>query len=155
MDFSEIITGLLWIGSAPSREDLAELKRQIGTGLVVLDLNRNAEEENWCRELGVTYDERVPQIGDSAPIPVSKLRLIARIIDQHVSAGRKVFLHCTAGRGRSPTCAAAYLIHGGMSLSEARRFVSEKRVVWIGDDSSYASALEEFAKVQEIAHFSG
>ncbi len=155
MDSSEIITGLLWIGSTPSPTDLVELKKQLGTSLVVLDLNRNTEEENWCRQLGVAYDVRVPQVEDSPTLPLSKLRLIARIIDEHLSARRKVFMHCTAGRGRSPTCAAAYLIHGGMSLSEARKFVSEKRAVWIGNDAGYASSLEEFAKMQEIAHSSG
>ncbi len=155
MDYSEIITGLLWVGSAPSREDLTQLKNEIGEGLVVLDLNRSVEEEGWCKELGVAYDDRIPEIDDAPPIPASKLKLVARIIDEDVSAGRKVFLHCTAGRGRSPTCAAAYLIHGGMSLSEARRFVGEKREVWTGRDDVFAASLELFAKMQELAHSLG
>ncbi len=146
---------MLWVGSAPTRNDLAELKTQIGTATVVLDLNRNGEEEEWCRDLGVMYDGRVPRVDINPPIPIGKLILIARIIDEHLSNGRKVFLHCTAGRGRSPAFAAAYLIHGGMSLSEAKRFVSEKRTVWTGEHTDSAVSLDEFAKMQELAHLSG
>lgn len=151
MDYSEIVEGKLWIGSAPSYDDLAKLKEKLGPNPAVIDLNRNHREEESCREIGITYDDRTPQIEDSSsPIPISKLRLVAKLVDEHIQNGRQVYLHCSAGRGRSPTCAAAYLIHSGMSLSEAKNMISSKRHVWDGKDANYAQSLREFAKIEEI-----
>ncbi len=152
LDFAEIISEQLWIGSAPTKNDLAKLKEQYGPKIAVLDLTRNPEEEQGCRELGIVYDERIPRIeGDYAPIPLPRLKLVARIVDDNMSLGRKVFLHCEAGIGRSPTCAVAYLVHCGTSLQEAKQMVESKRQVWVGRDAEYAGLLEEFAKVQEIS----
>jgi len=154
-DYSEIISGKLWIGSAPSYDDLAKLKEKLGPTSVVIDLNRNPREAQSCKELGVNYDDRTPQMDDSSSqIPISRLRLVSRLIDEHIQNGRQVYLHCTAGRGRSPTCAAAYLIHSGMSLSEAKTMITRKRHVWEGKDANYAISLDEFAEMQEIADLS-
>lgn len=155
MDHTEIISGKLWIGSAPSYDDLVKLKGKLGPDPVVIDLNRNPREAQSCRELGVNYDDRAPQVDDSGPpIPISKLRLVARLVDEHIENGRQVYLHCTAGLGRSPTCAAAYLIHSGLSLPEAKNMVRSKRHVWDGKDANYAISLEDFAEMQNIAKHS-
>ena len=152
MDTTEIISERLWIGSAPSKNDLLLLKQQIGPKLVIVDLTREGEEEKWCREIGVGYDERTPKIEDDySPIPIARLKLISRLVDDNISSGRKVYLHCKAGIGRSPTCAAAYLVHCGTSLSEAKEMVVSKRQVWTGRDADYAGFLAEFAKIQEIS----
>ncbi len=152
MDFTEIISEQLWIGSAPSKDDLAQFKRLNGQKIVVLDLTRNPEEERWCNELGIAYDERIPRIEDDyAPISISKLKLIARIVDDNISLGRKVILHCKAGMGRGPTCATGYLVHCGTSLGEAKQMIEGKRQVWLGRDAEYAGMLGEFAKIQEIS----
>ncbi len=152
MDFTEVISEQLWIGSAPSKNDLGLLKERNGPKLALLDLTRNPEEEAWCRQLGITYDERIPRIDDDyGPIPIPRLKLVARIIDDNISLGRKVFLHCQAGIGRSPTCATAYLVYCGTSLPEAKQMIASKRQVWMGRDADYAELLEEFAKIQEIS----
>ena len=155
MDLTEVIQGKLWIGSAPKHDDIAGLKDRLGPEPVLIDLNRNPREEELCRELGVGYDQRTPRVEDTrSPVPISKLRLVARIVEEHIQNGRQVYLHCSAGSGRSPTCAAAYLIQSGMSLSEAKNMVSSKRPVWIDNDATYAESLEEFAKMQEVANVS-
>ena len=152
MDLTEIISEQLWIGPAPSKSELETLKAQNGPKLVVLDLTRNPAEEERCNELRIEYDERIPRIEDDyAPISIPKLKLISRIIDDNISQGRKVFLHCKAGIGRGPTCAIAYLVHCGTSLSEAKDIVQSKRQIWQGRDAEYAGHLEEFAKIQEIS----
>lgn len=123
---------------------------------MIIDLNKNPREAQSCHELGVNYDDRTPQIDDSSStIPISRLRLVSRLIDEHIQNGRQVYLHCTAGRGRSPTCAAAYLIHSGVSLSEAKTMITRNRRVWEGVDANYALSLDEFAQMQEIAELSG
>ncbi len=156
MDCSEIVEGKLWIGSSPGYDDLVKLKENLGSNLVVVDLNRSLVVEDACREAGVSYDVRTPMVEDSgSPIPISKLRLVARIVDDHIRSGRQVYLHCSAGRGRSPTCAAAYLIHSGMSLSEAKEMVMRRRRVWEGEDANYAGLLGEFAEIEELAKQAG
>jgi protein-tyrosine phosphatase len=152
MDFTEIISEQLWVGAAPSKSDLETLKSKNGPKLAILDLTRNPQEEKWCSQLGIMYDDRVPRIDDDyTPISIPKLKLVSRIVDDDISQGRKVFLHCKAGIGRSPTCAVAYLVHCGTSLSEAKEMVQGIRQVWQGRDAEYASNLSEFAKIQEIS----
>ncbi len=152
MDYSEIVEEKLWIGSSPRNDDLVRLKEDLGSNLVIIDLNRSPDEGDACREAGIAYDVRTPMVEDSgSPIPISKLRLIARIVDDHIRNGRQVYLHCSVGRGRSPTCAAAYLVHSGLSLLEAREMVVRKRRVWEGKDADHAGLLGEFAEMQEMA----
>ncbi len=152
MDFTEIISDQLWIGAAPSKPDLEAIKAKDGPKIALLDLTRSAEEEKWCSQLGIFYDGRVPRIEDDySPISITRLKLVSRIVDDDISQGRKVFLHCKAGIGRSPTCAVAYLVHCGTSLSEAKEMVQSKRQIWLGRDAEYAGLLGEFAKIQEIS----
>src|SRR5262245_13338661 len=136
MDFTEIISDQLWIGAAPSRPELEAMKKQFGPKVAVLDLTRSVAEEKLCGQLGLFYDDRVPLIQDDyVAIPITKLKLVSRIVDDNISQGRKVFLHCMAGIGRSPTCAVAYLVHCGTSLSEAKEMVQGKRQIWQGRDA--------------------
>ena len=152
MELTEVISDQLWIGPAPSKNELENLKAESGPKLVILDLTRNPEEEKWCGQLGITYDDRIPRIEDNyAPISIPKLKLVSRIIDDDISRGQKVFLHCKAGIGRGPTCAVAYLVHCGTALSEAKEMVQSKRQAWLGRDAEYAGLLGEFAKIQEIS----
>lgn len=151
MDLTEIIPERLWIGAAPSKSDLAELKRQHGADLVIMDLTSDPEERTVCRELGITYDERTPMLDDNRqPIPLSRLKVAAGVIGDNVDSGKKVILHCKSGNGRSPTCAAAYLIQSGMYPPEAKNTVSSKRNVWTGPDASYPGNLDEFGKIIEM-----
>ncbi len=152
MDFTELISDQLWIGAAPSKSDLESIKKQNGPKAAILDLTRSVEEEKLCGQLGLFYDDRVPRIDeDYTPISIPKLKLVSKIVDDDISQGRKVFLHCKAGIGRSPTCAVAYLVHCGTSLSEAKEMVQGKRQIWQGRDEEYAKLLTEFAKIQEIS----
>lgn len=152
MDYTEIIHERLWIGPAPSRADLAELQRAFGPELTIMDLNQDLREALWCRELGVNYDDRTPRVEDSKEaVPLGKLKVVSAIIGDNVDSGRKVVLHCTAGRGRSPTCAAAYLISSGMTVAEAKNTVASKRDVWTGPDQKYPGLLDEYGKIVEFA----
>jgi Dual specificity phosphatase, catalytic domain len=150
MDFTEIVPERLWIGAAPTKSDLAELKRMHGAELVIMDLTGSQEEKAWCRELGVEYDDRTPMMDDGQPIPLSKLKVVSAVIGDNVGSGKRVILHCLKGRGRSPTCAAAFLIQDGMAVSDAKRTILEKRQVWVGADANSAGSLEDFGKIMEM-----
>ena len=151
MDITEIIPDRLWIGAAPTKIDLDELKRLYGAELVIMDLTGSHEEKSWCKTLGIEYDERTPKLEESGEaIPLSKLKVASAVIGDNVDSGKKVVLHCLKGRGRSPTCAAAYLIQTGMSVSEARSTIENKRRVWLGADANYGGGLDDFARIMEM-----
>ena len=49
-------------------------------------------------------------------------------IEQHVRTGRKVYIHCAAGMGRSVTLLACwYLYTGSMNVSQVLTFVKRRR----------------------------
>ena len=151
MDFTEIVPDRLWIGAAPSKNDLEELKEQHGKELVIMDLTGSQDEKSWCTGLGIEYDDRTPKIEESEqPIPLSKLKVASAVIGDNVDSSRKVVLHCLKGKGRSPTCAAAYLISSGMSVSDAKSTIAAKRQVWMGSDAASAGHLEDFGKMFEM-----
>jgi protein-tyrosine phosphatase len=151
LDFTEIIPGRLWIGAAPSKSDLEELKRLHGEELVIMDLTASPEEKSWCEQMNITYDDRTPKIEQTRqPVALSKLKVASAVTGDNVDSGKKVILHCTFGKGRSPTCAAAYLIQSGMSVADAKNMISSKRSVWGPDDISYAATLEDFGKIMEM-----
>jgi len=155
LDFTEILANELWVGAAPSLADLEGIKKHSGGKAVIVDLTRNAREEEWSKKLGLQYEDRTPKVEETfSAVPVSQLRLVSRLIEQHIRGGRKVYLHCKMGLGRSPTCAAAYLVYCGIPLRDARELILSKRSVWNGEDGNYASGLEDFAKMLEIARLS-
>jgi hypothetical protein len=155
MDFTEIVANQLWVGSAPTLSDLEEIKNHGGGRAVIVDLTRDPREEEWSKKLGLQYEDRTPRVEETfSAVPVSQLRLVSRLIEQHIRGGRRVYLHCKMGLGRSPTCAAAYLVYCGIPLRDAKELVLSKRSVWNGEDGNYASGLDDFAKMLEIARLS-
>ena len=68
------------------------------------------------------------------------------IINEAVTKGKKIYVHCKNGHGRSPTMAIAYLIRfGGKSLEEAKAFVKEKRAE-VHIEETQEKELREYEK---------
>ena len=70
-----------------------------------------------------------------------------KILEEFISGGKKVFVHCKNGHARSPTLVAAYLIkHQGMSVEDALKLINEKRPE-SHIEKSQRKVLEEFGMI--------
>lgn len=69
----------------------------------------------------------IPVKDESSPSE-DQLDLGSEIINMAVNQGRKVYLHCRLGHGRSPTMLAAYLIrYQKMAVADALEFIKQSR----------------------------
>lgn len=131
------ITEKLVIGSQPqSPNDIEQLFHGEGVASIV-NLQQDHDIAYWgmdigpimqrCQELGIQY-HRVPAIDfDPHSLRAALPRMVAAIASS-ISGGKTVYVHCTAGLGRAPAAAIAYLFwFGGMTLDEAYEFVTSKR----------------------------
>ena len=144
---SPLIEGKLALGPRPSVSDLNSLKLEGITAIV--DLNQNDREKREAEKIGLKYcaDDRLKINDYFSPIEVDVLEYATNTIARLISEGHYVYLHCTAGLGRSPTIAAAYLIRLGRSKDEAMAEVRKIRpMAWLEEDQNYAGALDEFEK---------
>ena len=72
--------------------------------------------------------ERAPMRDFDAEHQRECLPQAVRILAELLTSGAVTYLHCTAGAGRSPLVAMAYLYwHGRMDRDEAIRHVHERR----------------------------
>ena len=116
MDYAQILSGL-FIGSHPQTiDDVEQLRREAGMTAVLnlqTDEDMRSVQLAW-RPLEAHY--RASGI-DLLRLPVKeeqielreKLPECVRSLAGLITAGRTVYLHCTAGVGRSPTVAIGYL----------------------------------------------
>jgi protein-tyrosine phosphatase len=127
----------VYVGTYPEcTADLDRLGRELGiTAVLTLqtdeDLDRLAVDglrlAAHCRELGIEL-RRVP-VRDFDPHDLQeKLPACVGALDQLLTAGHKVYVHCTAGAGRSPNVVIAYL-HWvkGWDLEKAVNHVGNRR----------------------------
>jgi protein-tyrosine phosphatase len=97
----------------------------------IIDLNADPSEESLSRRASVSYHpvKTIDEYGFS--LWMTNLQKVVSIIEQATQHNGKVFLHCTYGRGRSPTMAMAYLISKDWSIEAAREHVKRRaRMVW-------------------------
>ena len=82
-----------------------------------LALDATPTRESYCH---------LPTPDDHAPSPAHLSAGVA-FIDGAIEDGGKVYIHCSAGVGRAPTMAAAYLISRGHSLEDALALIRTAR----------------------------
>jgi protein-tyrosine phosphatase len=137
MDFSEIYPHVC-VGSQPqSVEDIDRLRTEADI-TAVLNLQTDDDMESnhldW-KELEAHYRAskvevvRIPVRDFDAPDLTDKLPECVRALTRLIEAGHTVYVHCTAGAGRSPTVAIAYLHRtGGLELEQAAAYVKQRRL---------------------------
>ncbi|XP_059048101.1 dual specificity protein phosphatase 3-like [Achroia grisella] len=136
-DLNEVYPGL-YVGDADAARDKAFLRR-MGINYVL----NTAEGFRYTQvDTNHLYYRDYPEIHykgfplmDLPSTDISKyFQIAANFIDEGISRGGRVLVHCLMGVSRSATCAIAYLmIKRGMSLSEAMSLVRSRRYIHPND----------------------
>lgn len=136
MDYHTILDGLI-VGSCPQdAADVARLGRKAGVRAV---LNLQTDEDftiwriNW-RGVQRAYEARglrlarVP-IRDFDPLDLrTRLAVATEALDRLMQSYERVYTHCTAGIGRAPAVAIAWLAwYRGLPLERAVEYVTGRR----------------------------
>ena len=122
-------------------QDAFEELRSHGIGAVVT-LTERPLPQDVLEAQGMDY-LHVP-IQDYHPPGQDQIDRFVAFCDEHISAGRAVAVHCLAGRGRTGTMLACYLVHGGAEPGEAINAVRGRRPGAI-ETAEQEDAIFEFA----------
>jgi len=125
-DYSKI-TDNIYIGSDLCKGHVCPIhSKQFKALGVTSEINLTAEHKEIPPDHMDIY-AWIPVVDQKAPSQ-DQLELGTSLIDQTVSKGKNIFVHCKVGHGRSPTMVAAYFIrYKGMGVEEAIATVAEKR----------------------------
>ncbi len=113
------------LGALPFASDIAKLA-EIGVGAVV---NTCEEYPGPVAEYEKHHVEqlRVPTVDFTHPTLESVERAVA-FMEQQVAAGKRIYVHCKAGRARSATVVACWLIKNDhMTAAEAQEKMLQAR----------------------------
>jgi len=119
------ITPQLYVGGFLFPSDVAELER-LKIDLVINATTELVEPVGTLRAAGIEYlqipcwDRRAPTLEDAD----RAIDLLA----QRIAEGKRVYLHCASGAGRSVALATCYLAaHRGDSVDDALSWIKERR----------------------------
>jgi len=136
MHLSQILPRL-FVGSCPANaDDINHLKTDYAI-TAILSLQTDHDFDYWdldwsriesrCRELAIEV-RRIP-VRDFDGLDLrNKLASCVKTLDELLSNGHTVYIHCNVGTGRSPSVAIAYLVwKQGWNLDDAIEHVTKVR----------------------------
>lgn len=121
-DFSQI-TETVFLGTNLCCHSKSHIQELLDIGITAeIDLEKERQE----KAPDVPVYLWLPVTDKEAPT-VEQLAAGVGLITQMSKAGKKVYVHCKNGHGRSPTMVAAYLISEGKFVSEAIDLIKAAR----------------------------
>lgn len=92
----------------------------------ILDMRQESKhDQKLILKLSLTY-LRIPVTDRKAPT-VSEAQMAIKWIDKNLKDNKKIFIHCTLGRGRGPMMACLYLISKGAEVNDAIKSIKQSR----------------------------
>lgn len=139
-------------GPAYMEWDFAHL-RKLGYSVVVsLECDRLNTLE--IEEAG--FEHKKICVEDFTPPTADQIDEFLSFVDARLAEGKRVLVHCYAGRGRTGTMLAAYLIHRGMSADAAIREIRERAAEAYGTtrgviEPEQEETLRQLARARDAA----
>jgi protein-tyrosine phosphatase len=121
VDTSQVAPGL-FVGGQHYRHGLP----QMAALNISATLSLREEADDTVRGVALARHLWLPAVDDTPPT-LDQLSRAVEFTRQSLSEGRGVYIHCTAGVGRAPTTAAAYLVSTGLTPAEAWALIRRTR----------------------------
>lgn len=152
-DYTEILPDRLWVGGFVRPDDVARLK-ELGITTII-----SLQSDDDLRNYFISIEELLNACFDAAielrRIPIRDFdrdalawnlpRCVRELEAALARPSARVYLHCTAGKNRAPTVAAAYLIRAqGMPPPQALEYLRARRPC-----QPYESLLKDYAVTLE------
>ena len=119
-----IIEGKLAASSYPRDDDHLRALHTAGVRALVTLHERPVDQEK-LDALGIAA--RHYSVQDFAAPSLDQIEAAVAFIERKLAAGEGVAVHCAAGRGRTGTVIACYLVHQGYTPAEAIAHVRSQR----------------------------
>lgn len=110
-------------------------------------------QEYW-KKIGI--EQRVLSTPDFFPPTLEVLEEGSKLLDEYLREGKRVYVHCKSGRGRSASVVLAYFCryrYTGMDLHSIHSKLRSRRPAVFGDPSPQMRKMSEF--LQRIRPISG
>lgn len=119
------IDDTLILGALPMQRELSRFSELRVGGVINMCAEWNG---NVNRYQGLGVEQLHLPTPDFTSPDLNAIRRGVDFIQRHSDAGRRVYCHCKAGRGRSATIAVGWLIHNlGLTPEAAEQFLVERR----------------------------